>query len=207
MKVFIGKHRYTHYSDIHKRYMNKKYGYYEWDENNNWFETILEILEDGLQTIYDKTINIIIDYLPSNHIRVRIDPEDTWSMDNTLSHIVAPMLRQLEKTSQGSPSVDDEDLPNELNNKRVDEDIFDMPDNHNLRWEWVLGEMIWAFEQKTRDDWEGDYYDYEDDPTNTEGLGLGIKITRQDREGAKSHQLRMSNGFRLFGKYYEGLWD
>jgi hypothetical protein len=54
----------------------------------------------------------------------------------------------------------------------------------------VLDEMIWAFEQKCRDDWMSDY-DY----------------NKWDSEGAKAHQERMSNGFRLFGKYYENLWD
>jgi hypothetical protein len=28
-----------------------------------------------------------------------------------------------------------------------------------------------------------------------------------DYEGMKVVQTRISNGFRLFGKYYEGLWD
>jgi hypothetical protein len=64
--------------------------------------------------------------------------------------------------------------------------------------------MIWAFEQKSRPDgWEADYYEFEHDPTKT----LGLKYTKNDREGAKKHQERMSNGFRLFGKYLEALWD
>jgi hypothetical protein len=28
-----------------------------------------------------------------------------------------------------------------------------------------------------------------------------------DAEGAQKIQHRITNGFRLFGKYYEGLWD
>jgi hypothetical protein len=28
-----------------------------------------------------------------------------------------------------------------------------------------------------------------------------------DREGMQAYQDRISNGFRLFGKYYEALWD
>jgi hypothetical protein len=67
----------------------------------------------------------------------------------------------------------------------------------------VIGEMIWAFEQKTRNDWEGDYYKYEDDPKEM----FGMKLVWEDREGRKAHQERMSNGFKLFGKYYEALWD
>ena len=28
-----------------------------------------------------------------------------------------------------------------------------------------------------------------------------------DREGYNEYQARIDNGFRLFGKYYQGLWD
>ena len=28
-----------------------------------------------------------------------------------------------------------------------------------------------------------------------------------DTEGMKKFQARMTKGFKLFGKYYEGLWD
>jgi len=28
-----------------------------------------------------------------------------------------------------------------------------------------------------------------------------------DIEGMKAYQARITNGFTLFGKYYEGLWD
>lgn len=57
-------------------------------------------------------------------------------------------------------------------------------------WDAILDEMIWAFGQKARlDDWMDDY-DYS-----------------WSSEEAKAHQLRMTNGFRLFGEYYENLWD
>jgi hypothetical protein len=62
--------------------------------------------------------------------------------------------------------------------------------------------MIWAFEQKTRYDWEGDYYEFDESVR-----GWPPKYKRHDVEGLKTHQERMSNGFRLFGKYYEALWD
>ena len=70
-----------------------------------------------------------------------------------------------------------------------------------IRWDYILHEMIWAFYQKTRDDWEADYYEFSD------GHELGDEPLRWDAEGLEAHQKRMSNGFRLFGKYYESLWD
>ena len=113
---------------------------------------------------------------------VEIEPYDTWSMDCTLAMIIHPMLVQLKATTHGYPS----DLTEE-------------------RWNEILDEMIWAFEQKCRDHWEDDYYgDYDEDQKNGSMVGSFKWI---DHEGLKTHQERMSNGFRLFGKYYENLWD
>ena len=103
---------------------------------------------------------------PKQKISVRIDPHDTWSMDHTLAHIVLPMLVQLKATQHGHPA-----------------------DLTEQEWDEILDKMIWAFEQKCRDDWMDDY-DYS-----------------WDSEEAKVHQERMTNGFNLFGKYYENLWD
>ena len=56
--------------------------------------------------------------------------------------------------------------------------------------------MIWAFEQKVDGGSEDTFYTWN-----------GDKITNYDKEGHKKYLDRKSNGFRLFGKYYEGLWD
>ena len=205
MKVYIGNYRYRWVSYVHEKYMDKKYGRYEWEDSSTNFERALEKLEGGLQWIYNKTINRIIDKLSNRKIKVRIDPWDTWSMDSTLAHIVLPMIKQLKESKHGAPVVDDEDVPEELRStsappKKCE---YDLDDFYFKRWDWVLDEIIWAFEQTMRDDWQEDYYKYEDDPTAT----FGMKLVWEDREGRKAHQERMSNGFRLFGKYYESLWD
>lgn len=209
MKVSIGPYRSRAISNIHSNYMNWKYGRFAWDVNTTRFEHALEKFEDVLQWVYNKSINLILDKRSGQKIKVRIDNYDTWSMDHTLAHIVLPMLVQLKETKHGSPWVADEDVPKELRSTSAPpkKDEYDVDDNHHARWDWVLDEMIWAFEQKMRDNWEGDYYKYEDDPTNTEGLGLGFKIVWEDPEGRKAHQERMTNGFKLFGKYLENLWD
>jgi hypothetical protein len=209
MRVKIGPYRHRWVSYVHDKYMDKKYGRYEWEDNTNRFEHALEKFEDALQWIYNHTVNLYLDKRTGQKINVKIHNYDTWSMDHTLAPIILPMLKQLQATKHGSPWVDDEDVPEELRSTSAPplENDYDTDDNHHLRWNWVLDEMIFAFEQKTRDDWEGDYYKYEDDPTNTQGLGLGLKLVWEDREGSKAHQKRMSNGFRLFGKYYEAMWD
>lgn len=206
MKVVIGPYRHRWVSYVHDRYMDKKYGGWgKWEDNNTRFEQFLEYLEDGLQWIYNNTINRILDNREGQKIRVRIDKEDTWSMDHTLAHIVVPMLKQLKETKHGAPCVDDEDVPDDLKSTSAPpkENEYDTDGNHFKRWDWVLDEMIWAFEQKCRNDWSGDYYKFEDDP---DGF-LGLKMVWKDDEGRKAHQKRMTNGFRLFGKFYENLWD
>ena len=121
-------------------------------------------------------------YRKNRATRVEIEPHDTWSMDHTLAMIIHPMLVQLKATQHGHPSNLTEQ-----------------------EWDQILDEMIWAFEQKCRDHWEDDYYgDYDEDQKNGPMVGSFKWI---DHEGLKTHQERMSNGFRLFGKYYENLWD
>ena len=205
MKVYIGNYTFRWVSDVHTNYMNLKYGRNAWGDNHNRFEAALEAFEDFLQAVYNLTINKILDKRTSQKIRVRIDSYDTWSMDHTLAHIIVPMLHQLKATKHGSSWVDDEDVPEELRSTSAltKKDEYDVDEYHHRRWDWVLDEMIWAFNQKTRDDWEGDYYKYEDDPTTT----FGLKLVWEDSEGRKAHQARMTNGFRLFGRYYESLWD
>ena len=113
-------------------------------------------------------------------ISIQIDPYDTWSMDYTLSRIIVPMLEQLKATKHGAPPTDDEDVPEELrNNGEVTEDGVD--ENWFKRWDYILDEMIWAF-KLIRDD----------------------SITSILDEAINN---RISNGTRLFGKYYRNLWD
>jgi hypothetical protein len=135
-------------------------------------------------------------YSPTQKTKIRIDSYDTWSMDHTLAPIILPMLKQLKETKHGAPAVEFKDVPEELMPpdaeavKKLYMENGETDENYFKRWDYVLDEMIWAFEQKCRDDWEEDY-DY----------------NKWDMEGLKAHQERMSNGFKLFGKYYENLWD
>lgn len=148
---------------------------------------------------------------------ITIHPHDTWSMDYTLAKIILPMLQQLKATKHGAPQVDDEDVPDEIKSTSAPpkENEWDADDHWFERWDWVLDEMIWAFEQKTRFSWEGDYavesgeIDWEGMEPDSDDL-VTLKWKKEpiiDWEGRKAHQERMNNGFRLFGKYYEGLWD
>lgn len=160
-------------------------------------------------------------------VNVRIDKWDTWSMDHTLALIIHPMLVQLKETKHGSPNVDDEDVPEALRSTSAPpkENEWDTDDNWFLRWDWVLDEMIFAFEAIANDNWEDEFHSGEMDivwtPVDREGNVLpdeeGAEYFRMDRgpndthvfnaEGHRAMLNRIRNGTRLFGKYYQGLWD
>jgi hypothetical protein len=150
-------------------------------------------------------------------IKVRIDRHDTWSMNNTLAYIVHPMLVQLKNTKQGAPFVDDEDVPEHLRSTSAPpkENEWDTDGNHFKRWDWVLDEMIWTFEQYADPVAEEQFYSGNHDIKleKDEESGLTKMVSgpndtfKVDREGMKAWSVRMDNGTRLFGKYYKNLWD
>ena len=141
-------------------------------------------------------------------VSVRIDHYDTWSMDSTLATIVLPMLKQLKATKHGSPFTDDGDVPQELKSTSAPakESEHDTDANHFKRWDYVLDEMIWAFEQKVNDDADSQFYDH-GTPVPGEDIMDAVKRIKVDWPGMNAWQARKNNGFRLFGKYYENLWD
>ena len=159
-------------------------------------------------------------------IQVHIDRWDTWSMDHTLAYIILPMLKQLKATKHGAPFVDDEDVPEHLRSTAAlpKENEWDTDSNHFLRWDWVLDEMIFAFECELDDSWENEFRSGEMDlvwkPVDREGnpvpeaeaklfqMDDGPNHTYEcDYDGMKVVQDRIQNGFRLFGRYYQALWD
>ena len=209
MKIKIGSYPNRLTCNIHTRHMAKKYEGLSY-ENHTHEDHVLEVIEEAVQSVYN-VFNWIWFDRRTQKIKVRIDKWDTWSMDHTLAHIVLPMLAQLKATTHGAPNIDDKDVPKELRSTSAapKENSWDIDDNHFKRWDWVLDEMIWAFNQKCRDHWEGDYYEYrelgmEEDKGDNQ---FGLKLVWEDEEGRAAHQKRMTAGFKLFGKYYENLWD
>ena len=187
----------------------------EWVEK--WSDRLLPISK-AIQWVWSK-VDRKIDY-------VKIDRWDTWSMDHTLSYIILPMLKQLKETKHGSPFVDDEDVPEELKSTSAPpkENEWDTDENHFKRWDYALDEMIFAFEHKVDDSWQDAYRSGEHDilwvPVDKDGnevpkgehkfmqMAKGPKDTYEcDYDGMQIVEDRMKNGFRLFGKYYQGLWD
>ena len=143
-------------------------------------------------------------------VSVQIDPWDTWSMDHTLAYIVVPMLKQLKLTKNGAPNVDNADVPKELRSDAIEGDVCV---THFQKWDWVLDEMIFAFESK-HEDWEDQFYSGEHNIqwiARDDGMSEMVKgpndTFKIDWKGRAAYQKRITRGFKLFGKYFENLWD
>ena len=140
---------------------------------------------------------------------IKIDYWDTWSMDTTLSPIILPMLIQLQKTKHGSPHVDDEDVPESIRSTSapLKKNDWDTDDNWFKRWDWVMDEMIWTFEQLSNWDNDSKFFDHTEVDKNEKDVLKQVSKIKCDQEGLVAHNARIANGLRLFGKYYRGLWD
>lgn len=202
MKVYLSKYRYhwiSPYTVLEKVFFWREIDY---DEPiiDKWSDRLTPICQ-GIQKVLD-FIHPKINY-------VKIDRWDTWSMDYTLSFIVVPMLKQLKETKHGAPFVDDEDVPEELKSTSAPpkENDYDTDDNHFKRWDWALNEMIWAFEQNLDHDSEDKFFDHAEWDEKEKDFGKNLHKIKIDQPGLKAHQDRKANGFRLFGKFYQGLWD
>jgi hypothetical protein len=131
-------------------------------------------------------------------VKIRIDNYDVWGMDSTIALIALPLLKKLKEKKQGSPHVDDEDVPEHLRVAAAtplteEEQHCGYPDNNfHLRWEWVVDEIIWGFENMIADD---------------EGKTEFYKEGRLDLEAHKKFHDRIQNAMCLFGKYLQGMWD
>ena len=164
-------------------------------ETGDWLDRSVQKISDIWQDILNLTVNKIIDGTDRT-VKVRIDTYDTWSMDDTLALIILPMLKQLQKSTHSSCQVDDADVPEELRSTMVpDVDDYGIDGNYHKRWEWVLNEMIWSFEQIVDEDHDSQFFDH------------SVTPCVYDKEGHVKHSERIQRGTMLFGKYYQGLWD
>ena len=221
MKVYINNYRnhwlspYTIMEKVlfWKKWTDPDFDLYD-DKNEHyvdWLNGPMKVAQKCLDVIHPK-----VNY-------VKIDKWDTWSMDSTLSIIILPMLKQLNATKHGAPTTDDADVPEGLRSTDAPpkENEWDVDENWFKRWDWIMDEMIWTFEQKQPGcDWEHQYYSGVHDTSfraiewGADGKALlheqvkGPNDTfKVDREGMDKHQERINNGMKLFGKYYQGLWD
>jgi hypothetical protein len=229
MRIKIGPYR----SDLipvrnwERRYeMWRSDKYYLDEKDYTWYDKIV-------MGFFDKFSDLV---LPINRwsnnrkrkMKVHIDYYDVWSADHTLAMIIAPTLKKLKEHQHGYPHVDNEDVPEHLQITKEDREKLEhdgtVDSKHEARWNYVLDEMIWAFEQHA-DPYDNDaQFHHNSDqleivftPLDDGKPGSTLSFNHQkdltkpaywvDREGKKNHHERMNNGVRLFAKYYEALWD
>lgn len=151
------------------------------------FDAFSELGQDFLNA----TVNKIKDK-QERRVDVHVDGYDVWGADVTLAMIIHPTLVKLKKQMHGAGQVDDEDVPEELRSTFAPavENEWDVDDNYFKRWDWVLDEMIWAFEHIADESWEDEYWD-----------------GKMSRKAFDEMNARIERGTMLFGKYYRNLWD
>lgn len=175
---------------------------------NRWDYRLHDQFSDWLADTWVKDFCEWIHSKKQRRVKIRIDRYDVWSMDHTLALIIVPMLKQLQAVKHGFAMIPDEDVPEHLRSTnappRVNE--WDVDDLAEARYEWLLNELIWTFEQISNDDSTDQFYDHSavDHKANINDQIGQIKV---DRAGLEEHERRINNGLMLFGKYYRSLWD
>lgn len=213
MKIYIGNYKdnwISPYTILEKVLWWKPWDKIEYD--TPWVErwaNRLEPLCRAYQWIGDR-VNPRREY-------IKIDPWDTWSMYSTLAQITLPMLKQLNQYKHGAPYTEDQDVPEQLRSLHAKprENDWDTDEFHFDRWDWIMQELIWTFEQLQPDcDWESQYITGElkhswgpKDNSGSREIFFDSSNYHRDDAAIKLHQDRINNGLRLFAKYYESLWD
>ena len=144
-------------------------------------------------------------------IKVKIDYYDVWGADHSLALIILPTLKRLKEVKHGSPYVDPEDVPENIRPTDVPDETNGYTDNTiHERWDWVLNEMIWSFEQIIDENNDSQFFDHSESDA-AEKAGVSFEKTwskiKVDHDGLKAHNDRIKKGTTLFGKYFTGLWD
>ncbi len=125
---------------------------------------------------------------------------ELWSLDYTCTEFILPRLKAFRHGElNGTPMLDGYDQKqNEADFKKMTQE-----------WEEILDQMILAFEYHHKD---GDDIDFgPSDYEIMDGVKLNIQADEEQyKKGREEEQRReqiMADGFALFAKYYQSLWD
>ena len=123
-----------------------------------------------------------------------------WSLDHTCTDFILPRLKAFRHSElHGTPMLDG------YEHEQSDSDFEKM----TREWEEILDKMILAFEYHHKDgnDIDFGFIDYE----ITEDKKFEIKTNEEQYKKGREEELRreqiMVEGFGLFAKYYQSLWD
>jgi hypothetical protein len=142
-------------------------------------------------------------------ISVKIDKWDTWNTDHSIALIAVPLLIQLKETKQGSPNVHDADVPEHLRSTAAPpkENDWDTDDNWHLRWDYVMGEMIYAMQEIANYNKGEEIFWDDSEVDETKGIMERVNAMKLDLKGHDAYHNRIQKGCELFGKYFQSLWD
>lgn len=128
-------------------------------------------------------------------------------MDNTLAHIIVPMLIQLKASKPGFPSsIIDDDIESDENGLT----------NAGYRkacevWSLTLDKMIWSFKQVITDDLESFMIvEGELEIVKSSGVSTTTRWKTEPVVNENAYQAYLEHvqeGLDLFGKHYRSLWE
>ena len=184
----------------------------EWVDCPKWVDKAVDYVKP-----ISRAIQSVLDFIHPKIDYVKVDQWDTWSMDSTLAPIILPLLKQLKEQKCGHGWVEDADVPDNLKSTAEgvtkEENCWDS--NAEDRYDYIIDEMIFAFECLVDDSWEDKFRSGEmdivwetcEDNSKLKRMCPGPNHTYKcDYEGMKVVQARISNGLRLFGVYFQTLW-
>ena len=159
-------------------------------KNDDYQDKIVHVLDwTGITDLLEW-----IDSKKKRKIKIKIDDYDVWNADHTMGLIIYQILLKYKENICGSPQVDDSDVPEELKSTFTPSAENGEDINYHRRWNWVVDEVLWTFKILTEENNELDnLYMYIDEGNNC--------------ELAAEYEKRLTNGLRLFGKYYRGFWN
>ena len=209
MKVYIGPYR-NNYSGY---WLTKKILF--WvdqfkDESYPLFDVVQKFFS------YFNPVFRWLNRIDNRKINIHIDNYDVWNIDHTLALIIHPMLVKYKEIGISYGYIDNDDVPKNLRVSKSLKDENKISKIKEKQWQWFLDELIWTFEQLVDNDWENQYtieegeLDFDDYPEDEGKECTPVRWKKEyviNYEGLKAHRERISNGLRLFGKYFRTLWD
>jgi hypothetical protein len=141
--------------------------------------------------------------------KVEIHDSDVDNADYILAMIAAPLLEKLRQNKKGSGSIDDIDVPEILRSTSAPEPIHDsdVDENHHLRWDYAINEMIFAMREIANQRNTMDvFFDHSKVDENS-SFAEQIDAIICDRIGLDAYDQRIQKGCELFGKYFQSLWS
>lgn len=144
---------------------------------------------------------------------------EVYDLYSSLAPIILNALIEFNETRFSAAAVDDEDVPENLKSTSVPpkENKWDTDENWFARWDYVLNEMIFAF-QSIVDDTESMYHDdYWEGEMDVVLKPIADSELFEFKKGPNHSSVfleekydkinaRIQNGLMLFGKYYRNLW-